>query len=302
MAWAGSQFDDRQAMVQYSFTKYLPDFFVRYLYEEDKWEPSSGVNRLAYNQEVSAGFRMPIWRWRRWDASVGLALTYENNDAYNDPTSPVTLPGKEKTYGTMSTFGLSYAVAPSLGFLPWRGFQLNYVNRLETEVNDWTKKYNTSLVQAQYTHGFPMEFYGSLSANYAWAEEPDIKVSYDQASLSQDIRIPRLTSHKEEYLVKNAGSIRLEITNVRTIPAYSARIPFGLSRIAPVVVGQGIFLDDDPANLYPPNTFEWGWGADFELLFLHRVPLRLRILNAYDTRSPIDRGNTDAKLTYKTTF
>ncbi len=293
LAWAGTQFDDRQAQVQYAFTKYLPDFFARYTYEEDEWQTVDRVDRMAYDQEVAVGLSLPVWRWRRWDASVGFAATYEKNDAQNDAS--------EETRGLMSVFGLNYVIAPGLGFHPWRAFTLNYANRLESDINAWAKKYNTSIVQTRFVHGFPMEFYLTLAGTYAWAEVPDIKVSYDQATLSQDIRVPRLTSHQEDYLVKNAGSLRVELTHVQTLPAYSARIPFGLNRIAPVVVGQGIFMNDDPLNVYPQNTFEWGWGADFEILFLHRIPLRLRILNAYDTRSPQDM-QTEGKLAYKVSF
>ncbi len=87
-------------------------------------------------------------------------------------------------------------------------------------------------------------------------------------------------------------------------PTYSTRVPFGLSRIAPVVVGQALFLDDDPANVYPQNTFEWGWGADLDLLLLHKIPARVRYLNAYDTRSPSMRAAaaTASALSYKYSF
>lgn len=301
LAWAGTQFNDRQAQVLYEFTKYLPDFFARYTYEEDEWQTLNKVDRYAYDQEVAVGFNLPILRWRRWDAAVGLAATYEKHDAHNDSLSALVLDDIEETRGVMSVFNLNYVIAPSLGFHPWRAFTLSYANRLETEVNAWAKKFNTSIIQTRYVHGLPMETYATLAGTYAWAEVPDIKVTYDQTTLSRDIRVPRLTSHKEEYLVKSAGALRLELTHVLTMPNYSARIPLGLNRIAPVAVGQGIFLNDDPLNVYPQNTFEWGWGADFEILLLHRIPLQLRLLNAYDTRSPQDM-ESEAKLAYKVSF
>lgn len=300
--YAGSQFGDREAMIQYQFTKYVPDFFARYIYKEDRWLTSTDDDRRAYNQEVDAGFRLPVLRWRRWDASFGLAMTYEKNDAYTDPASAAISSAREETYGARTTLGIEYSLAPGLGFLPWRAFSLNYVNHLESETDGWKKKYNTSLIQSRYTHGFPEEFYATLAASYAWAEIPDISVDYEQGLLSQEIRIPRLTSHNDEYIVKHAGSVRLEVTNVRTIPAYSPRIPFGLNRLAPVVVGQAIFMDNDPLHVYPPNTFEWGWGADIELLLMHKVPVRLRFLNSYDTRNPKSISDKEAKLTYRMNF
>lgn len=300
LGWAGSQFDDRSAVVQYSFTKYLPNFFARYTYEEDEWQTVNKVDQLAYDHEVIAGFNLPILRWRRWDSAIGLAGIYQHNDAHNDPSAPRRA-DVEESYGLLSSFSLNYTLPTALGFYPWRAFELSYVNRLETSANTWRKQDNTSLVQSSYVYGLPEEFYVTVAGAYAWAETPDIKVGADHATVSQDIRVSRLTSHKEEFLARNAGSARLEVTKVVTIPAYSARLPIGLNRIAPVVVGQGLFLDDDPANLYPQNTFEWGWGADLEVLLAHRIPVHVRFLQAYDTRSPIDADNK-ADLVYKMSF
>ena len=78
-------------------------------------------------------------------------------------------------------------------------------------------------------------------------------------------------------------------------------MPIGLSRFAPVVVAQGIFLDDDPLDLYPSNTFEWGHGADLELLLFHRVPVLFRFLLAHDTRYPEDTEE-QLRLSYKKAF
>lgn len=300
-AYSGTQFNDQAALVQYTFTKYLPDFFVSYLYEKDEWERIDKVVQAAHDQEVTAGFVMPVLRWKRWDAQFGLGLTYEKNDAHNDPAVSPALDNIEETYGTLTSANLTYSLAPSIGFLPWRYFQLSYTNRLESEANTWMKKYNTSLVQSRYVHGFPSEFYGTLVGNFAWSEYPDIEVQYDSLSLSQDIRIPRLTSHNEEFVAKTAGSLRLEVNKVLPMSLYSARIPIGVNRVAPVVVGQGIFLDDDREDFYPATIFEWGYGADIELLLAHRFPVQIRLLNAYDTRYPQD-VEQEARVSYKKAF
>lgn len=285
-----SEFGDDTFGAIYAYTKFLPDFFVMYLYEEQELE-FSGSKRRSYDQEVIAGVRLPLWKKRDWYAEASFAGLFEKED----------VPLNEEVIGSLTTLNLSYRLAPGLGFLPWREFLFNYINRLESEDQSWTKKDNTSLAQLKYTHGLPHEFYVSLAGTMAWAETHDIEVDYDPLSVTQDIRIPRLTSHNEMYMAKTAGAIRLEVHKVFTVPSYSARMPIGLSRIAPVVVGQGIFMDDDSLNRYPSNTFEWGYGADLELLIFHRVPVLFRFLQAYDTRYP-EKTEEELRLSYKKAF
>ncbi|NJL25984.1 MAG: N-6 DNA methylase [Calothrix sp. SM1_5_4] len=70
---------------------------------------------------------------------------------------------------------------------------------------------------------------------------------------------------------------------------------------APFVVAQGLFLDDDRADRYPANIFEWGYGADMELLIFHKAMASFRILNAFDTRNPV-KPETEASFTLKKSF
>lgn len=300
--FAGTQHKDQAALAQYTFTKYLPDFFARYIYERDGWKTVNRRDLRAYDQEVNLGFTVPVLRWRRWDAVLSLAAIYEKNDLHNDPLAPIVLSDDtEETYGTLSSAMLQYQLAPPLGLRPWRYFALGYTNRLETAGGEWTKKFNTSLAETTYIHGFPLEFYGTFNGKAAWAEEPDIKVTGDLPTLSQDIRVTRLTNHNEEYAVKNAVSLKLEVTKVFTLPAYPTRFPVGLSQIAPVVLGQGLFLDDDRENRYPQNTFEWGAGADLHILLAHKIPAVIRYVGAFDTRNPADRED-EMRLTFKRSF
>ncbi len=282
--------EDDAYLVQYMWTKWLPDLFVSYMHEEDVYERADGLRLRSYDHEVTAGALIPLWRWRDWDAAMMFAGVYENEDVR-----------REETYGALTGLQLQYQLAPGAGFHPWRNFTLAYMNRLESEHQSWTKRNNTSLLQTKYVRGFPQEFYATVAGNLAWAETHDVEVDYDQFSLSQDIRIPRLTSHNELWMAKTAGSLRLEITKVVETPAYPVRIPVGISRLAPVIVGQGIFLDDDPLDRYPASTFEWGVGADLELLLLHRIPVQMRYLMAFDTRYP-QEAEEELRVGYKKSF
>jgi hypothetical protein len=179
---------------------------------------------------------------------------------------------------------------------------LDYQNKLESLPGAWAKKHNTSLVQAQYQHGFPLQFYASLSGNLAWAETHDIDLEYNTQPLTMDIRIPRIVPH-DYYSVKTAGVARLEVEKVFNTPDYSARIPVSIERVAPLLVAQGIFLDSDGRGYgdYPPSIFEWGFGADLQLLLFHLGSAKLRVLNAFDTAHPLT-ADGDKQVTLNTHF
>lgn len=300
--YSGSHHQDRRLQAHYQFSKYLPLIYTDYIYNEDWWRRSDGARRFAHNQMADIGLGLPLLRHERWDARLDLALTYKAQEPHDDPFGGAESgPDDGETYGSLARLAVQWEVPTELGFLPWRRFGLSYMNQLDTMPWTWSKKRNSSIVQSQYTHGLPDEIYLSGSATYAWAERPDIGVKYDPYALIQDIRVPRLVSH-DEYDVRNAAALRLEAQKVFTTPAYSARIPIGLNRLAPLVVGQGLFLDDDALNRYPASLFEWGWGVDFELLLLHKFPARVRLLEAYDTRDPIHRKDDQFNLSYKHEF
>jgi hypothetical protein len=151
-----------------------------------------------------------------------------------------------------------------------------------------------------FTYGFPREFYATLFGKVAWAERPNILVSGEQ-STSPDIRIDRLTAFHPEFNAKTAGALRLELQKAYRTPVYSSRIPLGLNRTAPLLVGQGLFFNDDRYDRFPQNTFEWGYGADFEFLLAHMIPFQLRWLESFDTRQPYHR-ETKASFNYHAEF
>ncbi|HMN67655.1 MAG TPA: hypothetical protein PKC28_03870 [Bdellovibrionales bacterium] len=272
-----SEFGTRQGLVQYDFLKWLPDFYLRYSYEDEVHE-SFDYRWRQREDTITLGMNLPLLRSGRWDAFFGLGLNYEREPEWD-----------AETYGSLANLTLRYGIDPSLSFHPWREFLLSVSNRLESFRDTFEKRENTSLASTRLTHGFPMEFFATLTGHYAWSEGHFIEVSSSEDPLSQDIRIPRLTSHNPIFFAKNAAAVRLEVTKVFNIPLYLPRLPVGFNRIAPVVVGQGLFVDDDIRDRYQANTFEWGYGADIEFLLGHRVPARVRLLNAYDTRYPDQR-------------
>ncbi len=293
LMYSGSQFRDQNIFAQYTFTKYLPQIFARYIYQSEFWRQRDNGARRAFNQEGALGVYLPVWRWRHWDANIGVAAIYRREDQHVDPSEPTTF-GKtrmEETYGTQSDAGLHYQEdsSPSLSMFPIRLFDLNFKNRLEALPDTLRKRYNTSLVQSRFQQGLPIQFYMTFAGSVAWAENHDVLVDYNPMPLSEDIRVSRLTSH-EEFKAKTASSARFELTKVFDLPLYSPRIPVGFDRISPLVLAQGVFLDRDNAvDHYAANIFEWGYGVDLQLLLVHLAHAKLRLIEAFDTRTPVHR-------------
>jgi hypothetical protein len=302
LGYSGTQHRDQAAVVQYAYTRYLLDVVLRYSYKQDWWEQRNGQDRTAHDQSFLLGFQLPLLRHKRWDAEFMLAGLYDIDDSRRDPSSWISEyvdHPRQETYGTFTRFNLSHQIPSMIGFFPWRSFNLAFTNRLESEPGNFVRKYNTSLLQTDYTHGFPLEFFALGTAGVAWAENRDIDVEYSTYSLTDDIRVPRLTTDRD-FEAKTASFARLEIHKVFDLPFYSERLPVGLNRVSPFAIGQGIALDRSSVS-YPANIFEWGYGADIELLLIHKAPVRFRFLTAVDTRNP-DRKEQQMTMSFRKEF
>ena len=292
LAYSGNQFRSEDVLLRYSFSKYLPEFFTSYLFSRERLPQAGGVRRWNYRQWAQAGVLLPVLRWRHWDASLSLAASYRQRD-------------QQETYGADSGVFIHYEEnsSPALGMFPLRGFDLSYLNSLETLPSHITKEANTSLVQTQYRQGFPLEFYALLAGSVAWSEAHDVKVDYNPYALGDEIRISRIAAH-DFYRVQTASSARLEINKVFNVRGYPTRFPVGLDRLAPLVVAQGMFFDTQGRGHgdYPANIFEWGVGADFQLLLFHLAHAKLRYLAGFDTRHPIKSKDDQVTFTLRHEF
>lgn len=297
LGYAGTQFRNEAMGIGYRLQKYLADWVIQYRYKEEWWERGDGTDQTAYNQDLAAGFELPLLRWRRWDATMGLFAAYELEDRHNRSTT--IAPDNEETYGVRTAFNLRYQNAPPLGLFAWRQFQLSALNKLETRPNEWKARYNTSAVELKYQHGFAKEFYLTGYGGAAWAINRDIDVEYGGLG-SGSASIPLLTSH-EDYVVKTAGRARVEFHKVFRTPAYSVRIPISFERLAPFAVAQAAWLDDDSRNLYPHHIVEWGYGVDVQLLFMHRIPVVFRYMRAFNLTNPAS-AEDEARLSVKKAF
>jgi hypothetical protein len=291
----GSSLKDRAYDFIYSYSRYLVDWNVHYRYTEDWWEkPNSDKHQIAYHQDVGTGFRIPLYRGGNWDAAAAISLDYEHYDTHG------RRPDVEETYGARSRAEVKYEVQTPLALIPWREFSLAFDHKITTPVNAWEKDDNAAMVSSVYRHGMPKNFYVSAFGNVAWSERPEIDVRYTEMPWPTDISIPMLT-YRDSFLVKNAESLRLEIHKLIKMQAYSNRIPIGIDRIAPFVVAQGVAFDDSAHDDYPHSDFEWGYGADLQVLIIHNLHSMVRILNAYNTSEP-NQSRWQAQLSIKQNF
>lgn len=305
---AGTETGSQDFFAQWAFTKYLPQFQARYVYEKEIWHQHNLKRRVNYNQQVAVGMSLPLLRWQRWDAGWDFFPMFGVNQDHNDPSAPTTQPSEPEsaeTYGAFNSVTVQFneTADPGLSFYPWREFVFNFQNKLESAPGSWMKKYNTSMVQLKYQHSFPWQMSATLSGQLAWAENHDVKVDYETQPIMMDIRIPRLVPH-DPYTAKTASAARFEFGKAFRTPLYSARIPVGFERAAPFLIAQGIFLDDagERNGGYPANIFEWGFGVDVQILLFHSAPAKIRYVNAYDTRHPMTKEESSHSLKLEMNF
>ncbi|MBX3022062.1 MAG: hypothetical protein KF799_10335 [Bdellovibrionales bacterium] len=284
LGFSSSQFRKRNAFVQYTFSKYLPDFYARYIYTDDWYRRFDTAERRTHGQEAQLGMDLPLWRWRRWQADMGLALIYRSEQPTQE-TIATALPShdRKENGGTQTRLRLHYEVPTALGFFPWRELELSAANVFMASTREWRKAENTSMIGALYRHGLKNEYYVTTTLQGAWSEAEDIRIAYETPSLTSDIRLPRL-SDKDILHARSAGLARLELHKVLTTPRYSSRIPVGINRFAPFAIAQAMAMDSDPLGERRADLFEYGFGADVELLLAHKFSVRLRAMMAVDPR------------------
>ncbi len=73
-----------------------------------------GTDKFAREQMLIAGMNLPVLRYRRWDASLGLG-SYRNEDSRRDPFYTIAMPARYERYGLMSSFGLQLRIGPAIG-------------------------------------------------------------------------------------------------------------------------------------------------------------------------------------------
>ncbi len=296
LGFSGTQHRDQIFLIGYTYSRPLIDTFITYIFKKNWWQQQSGYELYANEHNLAVGLKIPLLRQRRWDAVGSVSLTYDDRQGKID-TSTLVTPSRvvtppEETYGTLTNLSVEYRVPTILGFFPWRLWKADAFNKLETRAGSWRKQHHKWLLRTEYTHGFPDEFFLRGFAGLAWADQRDVAVEYFSDELSNEPRIPRLTT-KGSYLTQTAAYARFEFHKAFDINAHSTRIPVGFNRASPFLIAQGISLDRT-STTYPANIFEWGYGADIELLLFHKIPLRARLLQAVDSRNP---GAQERQLT-----
>jgi hypothetical protein len=294
---------DQQIQAQYMFTKYLLQPFLSYWWNQDHWFTFDGERRREYNQEVDAGFFLPVFKHERWSADWTFAGYHRDEDRHRDPSFVYIPPigAHQELWGSLNRVELQWAIPSAVGFENWREFDLSYMNRLDSQAYSWRRKNNTSQVAAQAIFGLRQQFYLRGFGSYAWGETRDVDVKYNPYPLLNQIEVARLADHGD-FVVKSAGALRVEFTKVFNVPAYLPRWPFGVNRIAPLFVAQGLQMDSLHPEDYPSSLFEYGYGADFEFLLLHRLPMRLRILEIFDTSDTKYRHDELLQMHLQKTF
>lgn len=295
VAFAGQYSTDHYdaVMAQYIYSRWRPEVFANYFYQRDPYYRAGKNDGNSEDQVVRAGLSWPLFKHQRWVSALSLSGFYEREE---DPVytwkngSYSYIVDTDETVGSRADWTLAYQVSPWLGFWPWRSWTLAATQITKADSTHWRKQENISFLQTHGHYGFERQVFVSGSGFYAWAEDRDIEVEYQPYSFGEVLTIPLMTS-RYYYDAKAVGSARLEFSKVFDWSAYSPRFPVGLHRLAPFVAAQETFFDRSHGADYPADLFEFGYGADIDLLLFHRLNARTRFLRAFNTRYPEDTEN-----------
>lgn len=262
--------DEDDVRVAYSYTRYIPKILTAYEYRR-RLDIS---DRPYFENRAYLGLGIPLLKWRRWSMELTELATYQTEDYRFIP--------RYETWGLISLLSLGYSQSPSLGMFPWREFLLTYKNNLESLPNRWTRETDTSLVTINGTYGLIDQLYVRTKLAAAWSNRREVGVEYMPSTSLGDTRIDRYVG-EEIFFGKEIQQARVEITKVLNLGAYSTRWPISLRRLAPVIGGQVIQLDRKYNIPHEDKIYEWGYGADIELLMAHKAPVIIRNFLGFDS-------------------
>lgn len=281
--------------LSYTYSPHLIDWLAAYEYsahENVSYEKIGAPTKDRFlRHEALLGVGLPVRQKRRSRAEFFELLKYRNEN-------PDGL--WQEKWGLLSIFSWSKSLHPPLALFPWRETTFRFKNNLEAALGKWTKSVNASIADFQFTHGFPREIYGTGLFSAAWAEARDVELRNSAGSQGTDIAIDRL-SDSESFFVKKALRARFQLSKVFQTPSYSPRIPIGLRRIAPFLAAQSIDLKSTLRPETPATILEGAYGADFELLVLHKVPILVRQMVGFDNLKP-ERGHLTTQLHFRQDF
>lgn len=225
---------------------------------------------------ASTGFDYLFYRRPQWFSTLSSHFIYE----YEHPH--IALADIDKTYTLLTSLNWGHVVAPPLAYSAYRQFYLSADHEYIHTAPDWVDQRNIFGAQIYGAYDVFSETYVSAMYQKAIADGSNaiVPLEFGPSDLpyTTSTRVQRNTSHPDiDYF--SVSKVALELKQALNWSYYFTRLPFSLRRLALIGQYNEYYAATRPRGDEDTLFHETGGGAEFEVLFIHRFPLRMRLMH-----------------------
>lgn len=258
----GTYFRDSAYFV-YSNSRHQLGYQLAYIYDQDARTIGGRVTDYLYTNTALVGLNYPLFIRGRWSSRWSGQLRWENEDLYGAQD--------RETYAARNTLSLDWGVFYPLAYEAFRAFNLTLQHQTEALSSPFKKLDDIYSLSTSTQYDVGRETYLSLSYQASFSHAYNVYLDSGQLpSAINDDYYSRTVDR--EYRFNRLQLWELGVKKAMNQSFYFARWPISLRRWAPFVNVRHYDLKGNRS--IPTAYWEYEYGAEMELLLIHKAPVR----------------------------
>ena len=237
---------------------------------------------IGHSSEVNvlAGFNYPIIKNAIWDSLIKFNYLYENENP--DDKEVESFVFRRNTHKGLLSFHIRNSFSPGfLSYEPWQAWSLGLDYKIQGEKSEWKPGAQVYSGEVSFNQNIGWNFFFSSSykAAEAQGDSAAIELNDNSALFALD---PTEFNAYGDIKTENYYQLRRINTELKRpfyLGWYHPIFPIGIWRFAPLA-GYFEYYGSKTHNKAVETLFHQNYyGADIELLLVHKLPIKLTFLN-----------------------
>lgn len=255
------------AIFSYSNRRYPLGFQFHYLYEEDAYLLFSEGAKTRLKEPTNSAilnFDYPLFFQGRWSSTWYGQLLWERED---HPTIKT-----EDHLAAKNSLSFDWAVNYPMAYQSFRFFNINVSHQTEVNREPFKKIDDIYSVSTYGSYDIYDELYFTTSYAAGFSHNKNIRL--DNSFLPQAISDDYYSlGVSREFRMNQIQIWEAELKKAINSSYYFDRFPLSLRRWAPFISARH-YETKDSSSLLKRAFWEYEFGAEIELLLIHRIPIR----------------------------
>ncbi|MEQ1664661.1 MAG: hypothetical protein ABL927_04725, partial [Bdellovibrionales bacterium] len=275
------KYGENQFGLVYNNTKHVVNWDAQAIYRRQAVVDTTVVNKPVvldrYDSWLAAtGFDYTFFKRSEWASSFSSHLVYEND------TPKISVTDAYQRFSLLSQILLDKIISPRLAYKSYQAINFEIANLNSRDINHWRElknKFGTRLYVEQdiyhetnLTAGYSLVTTDSQTANL------QLDSSSDNFPLPSAVNLSSYTTFIDQNYFE-LRKLHLDVSQTINWSYYFTKFPFSIRRFSVFTLFNEYYgalaRREDPETLF----HEYGYGLNFELLFLHKFPVKMIIRN-----------------------